>query len=70
MTIVSFINMQPEFMQHHAPRFVLIHKGDIVSGNDDRGSGLVQLDKKFNRPRVRDRRFRSARPPGAIGAAR
>src|ERR1700752_2932990 len=40
------IDVQPSMMQHQTPRVVLLHQGDVVGGDDDRGAGLVQLDEK------------------------
>src|SRR5271163_4412369 len=41
-----FIDVQPALMQHQPPRLILVHQGDVVSGDDHRGAGLVELDKQ------------------------
>src|SRR5882757_9118549 len=43
---VLLINMQPPLMQHQPPGFILIHQRDVVSRDDDRGAGLVELDEQ------------------------
>src|SRR5690349_14591559 len=40
------IDVQTSLVQHQPPRLVLIHHGDIVSGDHDRGAGLVQFDEE------------------------
>src|SRR5262249_43362325 len=42
----SFIDMNSPFVQHQPARVVLVHKRDVVRGDDDRGTGLVELDKQ------------------------
>src|SRR5262245_55781328 len=44
--ISSFIDMNSSFVQHQPARVVLVHERDIVRGDDDRGTGLVELDKQ------------------------
>src|SRR6202165_3363667 len=40
---VLLIDMQPPLMQHQPPRLVLIHQRDVVGGDDNRGTRLVQF---------------------------
>src|SRR5215831_6841371 len=40
------IDMDVAVMEHKAAGVVLVHEGDIVGGNDDRGAGFVQLDEQ------------------------
>src|SRR5580658_8432026 len=42
----SLIDMKPSLVQHQAPGVVFVHQGDIVSGDEDSRSGLVELDEK------------------------
>src|SRR5579862_1429480 len=42
----SVVDMQPSLVQHQATRVVLVHQGDIVGGDNDRGAGLVELDEQ------------------------
>ena len=39
------IDMDVAVMEHKATGVVLVHKGDIVCCNDDRGARFVQLDE-------------------------
>src|SRR5262245_1785762 len=48
--LASFIIVQPSFVQHHAARVELVHQGDVVGGDDDRGSRLVELDEQLQQP--------------------
>src|ERR1700754_2383982 len=43
---VLLIEMDPALMQHHPPRAVLVHQGDVVGRDDHRGAGLVQFDEQ------------------------
>src|SRR4030088_2438666 len=43
---VLLIDRQPSLMQHQPPRVVLVHQGNIVGRNDDRGAGLVEFDEQ------------------------
>src|SRR5215831_5779906 len=40
------IDVQTSLVQHQPPRLVLIHHRDVVSGDHDRGSGLVEFDEE------------------------
>src|SRR4029077_2936368 len=40
------IDVDVAVMQHEATGVVLVHEGDIVGGDDDRGAGFVQLDEQ------------------------
>src|SRR6266850_7553063 len=40
------IEMDPALMQHHSPRVVLVHQGDVVGRDNHRGAGLVQFDEQ------------------------
>ncbi len=40
------IDMDVAVMEHKATGVVLVHEGDIVGGDDDRGAGFVQLDEQ------------------------
>src|SRR5262249_43689978 len=40
------IDMNVAVMEHKATGVVLVHEGDVVGGDDDRGAGLVQLDEQ------------------------
>src|SRR5262245_37512465 len=44
--LASFIVVQPSFVQHQAARIELVHQRDVVGGDDDRGSRLVELDEQ------------------------
>src|ERR1700694_6139020 len=37
------IDMQPPLMQHQPPRVILIHQRDVMGGDDNRGTRLVQF---------------------------
>src|SRR5579864_37302 len=45
-TATLVIDMDVAVMEHKATGVVLIHQGNIVGGDDDRGAGFVQLDEK------------------------
>src|SRR5271168_457066 len=47
---VLLIDMQPSLMQHHAPRFVLVHQVDVVGRDDHSGAGFVQFDEQPQQP--------------------
>src|SRR3954470_18547249 len=38
---VLLIKVYPALMQHHPPRVVLVHQGDVVRGDNHRGARLV-----------------------------
>src|SRR6266478_146330 len=40
------IDMDVAVMEHEATGVVLVHEGDVVGGDDDRGAGFVQLDEQ------------------------
>src|SRR5258708_3514612 len=40
------IDMDVAVMEHKATGVVLVHEGDVVGGDDDRGAGFVQLDEQ------------------------
>src|SRR5215470_6352681 len=40
------VDMDVAVMEHEATGVVLVHQGNIVGGNDDRGAGFVQLDEQ------------------------
>src|SRR5215467_9093238 len=40
------IDMDEAVMEHETTGVVLVHQGDIVGGDDDRGAGFVQLDEQ------------------------
>src|SRR5207245_2514541 len=40
------IDMDVTVMEHKATGVVLVHEGDVVGGDDDRGAGFVQLDEQ------------------------
>src|SRR5215831_1578555 len=42
----SFIDMNSPFVQHQPARVVLVHERYVVCGDNDRGTGLVELDKQ------------------------
>src|SRR5580700_8777151 len=42
---ILLIDMQPSLVQHQPPRLVLIHQGDVVGRNDNRGARLVKFDE-------------------------
>src|ERR1700733_2419376 len=42
----SIVGMQSPFVQHQPARVVFVHQGDIVGGDDDGGSGFVELDEE------------------------
>src|SRR3954447_6795235 len=44
------IEMDPALMQHHSPRVVLVHQGNVVGGDDHRGARLVQFDEQPQQP--------------------
>src|SRR5215831_15102223 len=43
--ILLVIDMDVAVMEHQTTGVVLVHEGDIVGGNDDRGARLIQLDE-------------------------
>src|SRR3981081_4454022 len=43
---VLLIEMDPALVQHHPPRVVLVHQGDVVGRDNHGGAGLVQLDEQ------------------------
>src|ERR1700722_14621616 len=46
MTLIgSLVDMKPSLMQHQTARIKLVHQGDIVGGDDDRGARLVEFDE-------------------------
>src|SRR5215216_3081425 len=44
--LASFIIVQPPFVQHQPARIELVHQRNVVRGDDDRGSRLVELDEQ------------------------
>src|SRR5262245_40382508 len=46
----SFIDMNSPFVQHQPACVVLVHERDIVRGDDDRRTGLVELHKQSQQP--------------------
>src|SRR5215470_6792937 len=40
------IDVDVAVMEHKATGVVLVHEGDVVGGDDDRGAGFVQLDEQ------------------------
>src|SRR5262245_44524315 len=44
--LASFIIVQPSFVQHQAARIELVHQRDVVRGDDDGGSRLVEFDEE------------------------
>src|SRR5436190_17576348 len=44
--MASIVDMQPAVMQDQAAGIVLIHQRDVVGGDDDRGTGFVELDEQ------------------------
>src|SRR5215471_15243137 len=48
------VDMHPAFVQHEAPRVILIHQRDVVGGDHDRRPRLVELDEQPQQPRPRD----------------
>src|SRR5262245_11787978 len=40
------IDVDVAVMEHKATSVVLVHEGDVVGGDDDRGAGFVQLDEQ------------------------
>src|SRR5260370_18308851 len=40
------IDMDVAVMEHKATGVVLVHEGDVMGGDDDRGAGFVQLDEQ------------------------
>src|SRR5438132_6842081 len=44
--IVSIVDMQPTLVQHETTRVELVHQGDVVGRDHDRGTRFVELDEK------------------------
>src|ERR1700761_7428666 len=44
------IDVQPSLMKHQPARFVLVHQGNIVGGDDDGRARLVQFDEQPQQP--------------------
>src|SRR5580704_2345412 len=42
----SLVDMKPSLVQHQPAGVVFVHQGDIVSGDENSRSGLVELDEK------------------------
>src|ERR1700754_1962369 len=43
---ILLIDMQPSLVQHQPSGLVLIHQGDVVGRDDDRGAGFIQFDEQ------------------------
>src|SRR6516162_5583089 len=46
----SIIDMDATVMEHQATRVVLVHQGDIMGRDDDRGAGFVEFDEQPQQP--------------------
>src|SRR5215472_11350013 len=44
------VDMHPPFVQHEAPRVILIHQADVVGRDHHRRARLVELDKQPQQP--------------------
>src|SRR5882672_1748974 len=51
----SVVDMYPPFVQHEAPRVILIHQRDVVGGDYDRSARFIELDEQPQQP-LRQRR--------------
>src|SRR3954469_4932929 len=44
------IDVQPSLMQHQPPRVILVHQGNVVGCDEDRGARLVEFDDQPQEP--------------------
>src|SRR5712692_10798458 len=44
--VVSIVDMQPTLVQHETTRVELVHQGDVVGRDHDRGTRFVELDEQ------------------------